>query len=47
MGATGEDLPRHLWESAFGKEAIAAYQKFLTGQPLVEKPLLNEPPASS
>ena len=38
MGATGEDLPKRLWDSAFGKEAIAAYRKFLTGQPLVEKP---------
>jgi hypothetical protein len=37
MGATGEDLPRRLWESAFSKEAIAAYHKFLMGQPLVEK----------
>jgi len=37
-GATGEDLPKRLWQSAFGKEAIAAYQKFLTRQPLVEKP---------
>ena len=39
MGATGEDLPRRLWDSAFGKEAIAAYRKFLTAQPLAEKPL--------
>jgi len=38
MGATGKDLPKRLWDSAFGKEAIAAYRKFLTGQPLVEKP---------
>ena len=38
-GATGEDLPKRLWQSAFGKEAIAAYHKFLTGQPLVEKPI--------
>ncbi len=37
-GATGQDLPKRLWDSAFGKEAIAAYHKFLTGQPLVEKP---------
>lgn len=36
-GATGEDLPRRLRESAFGEEAVAAYRKFLTGQPLVEK----------
>jgi len=41
MGATGEELPRRLQDSAFGKEAIAAYRKFLTGQPLVEKPKEN------
>ena len=44
MGATGEDLPRRLWDSAFGKEAIAAYHKFLTGQPLVEKPSFRDHP---
>jgi hypothetical protein len=44
MGATGTDLPRRLWDSAFSKEAIAAYQKFLTGQPLVEKPLSRDQP---
>ena len=44
MGATGEDLPRRLWDSAFGKEAIAAYHKFLTGQPLVEKPVSRDHP---
>jgi len=44
MGATGEDLPRRLWDSAFGKEAIAAYRKFLTAQPLAEKPLSRETP---
>lgn len=44
MGATGEDLPRRLWDSAFGKEAIAAYHKFLTGQRLVEKPLSGDHP---
>jgi hypothetical protein len=43
-GATGEDLPRRLWDSAFGKEAIAAYRKFLTGQPLVEKALSRDQP---
>jgi hypothetical protein len=37
MGATGTDLPKRLWDSAFSGEAIAAYRKFLTGQPLVEK----------
>jgi hypothetical protein len=36
-GATGQDLPRRLRDSAFGDEAIAAYHKFLTGQPLSEK----------
>ena len=44
MGATGEDLPRRLWDSAFSKEAIAAYRKFLTGQPLVEKPVSMDHP---
>jgi hypothetical protein len=45
MGATGKDLPKRLWDSAFGKEAIAAYHKFLKGQPLVEKPfsIMNNP----
>jgi hypothetical protein len=38
-GATGEDLPRRLRDSAFGEEAVAAYRKFLTRQPLVEKPV--------
>jgi hypothetical protein len=37
-GATGTELPKRLWESAFGKEGITAYQKFLSGQPLVQKP---------
>ena len=44
MGATGEDLPRRLWDSAFGKEAIAAYRKFLTRQPLAEKPISTVTP---
>jgi hypothetical protein len=43
-GATGEELPRRLWDSAFGKEATAAYRRFLTGQPLAEKPLSKENP---
>lgn len=38
-GATGEELPRRLRNSAFGKEAMAAYHKFLTAQPLAEKPV--------
>jgi hypothetical protein len=37
MGATGQELPERLWNSAFEKEALAAYRKFLTGQPLVEQ----------
>jgi hypothetical protein len=37
MGATGQDLPKRLWEGAFSPEAIAAYRKFLTGRTLVEK----------
>jgi hypothetical protein len=43
-GATGEELPKRLWDSAFGKEAIAAYHKFLTGQPLVEKAVFVDNP---
>jgi len=43
-GATGEDLPKRLWDSAFGKEAIAVYRKFLSGQPLVESPFSMDPP---
>ena len=37
IGATGEDLPKRLDDSAFGEEALAAYRKFLGGQPLLEK----------
>lgn len=44
MGATGEDLPRRLRDSAFGEDAIAAYRKFLTGRPLVEKPISRDNP---
>ena len=40
----GKDLPKRLWDGAFGKEAIAAYHKFLTGQPLVEKPVSMDNP---
>ena len=35
---TGKDHPKRLSDRAFGEEAIAAYRKFLAGQPLVEKP---------
>jgi hypothetical protein len=38
----GKDLERRLWDSAFGPEALAAYRKFLTGQPLVEKPFSTD-----
>src|SRR5208283_4286159 len=44
MGATGTDLPKRLWDSAFSGEAIAAYRKFLTGQPLVEKAISIDHP---
>jgi hypothetical protein len=44
MGATGKELPERLWESAFGKEAVAAYHKFLTGQPLIEKAVSVDQP---
>jgi hypothetical protein len=43
-GATGEDLPRRLWESAFGEEAIAAYHKFFKGEPLTEKAISADHP---
>jgi hypothetical protein len=36
--------PMRLWESAFSKEAIAAYHKFLMGQPLVEKSISIDHP---
>ncbi len=44
MGATGEDLPRRLRDSAYSQEAITAYRKFLAGQPLVEKALTMDQP---
>jgi hypothetical protein len=43
-GATGEELPKRLEASAFGAEAIAAYRKFLTGQPLKEKAISVDRP---
>jgi hypothetical protein len=43
-GATGQDLPTRLEASAFSEEAIAAYRKFLTGQPLVEKAVSMDRP---
>src|SRR5262249_47184524 len=43
-GATGEELPRRLRDSAFGNEAIAAYRQFLAGRSLAEKPLSLENP---
>ncbi len=43
-GATGEYLPKRLRDSAFGAEAIAAYRKFLTGEPLVEKAISVDHP---
>src|SRR5262249_5713941 len=44
MGATGTDLPRRLQDSAFSEDAIAAYQKFLKGQLLVEQPVSTDRP---
>ncbi len=41
---TGKDTLTRMRESAYGNEAIAAYHKFLTGQPLVEKPVSAEAP---
>ncbi|MHC4508947.1 MAG: hypothetical protein ACYTAO_08310 [Planctomycetota bacterium] len=46
MGATGTDLPRRLTDSAFGEEALAAYAKFLRGQPLVERAVTVDDPQS-
>ena len=43
-GATGEDLPRRLRESAFGEEAIAAYHKFFRNEPLIEKAISTDHP---
>jgi len=40
----GKNSEQRLWDSAFGKEALAAYHKFLTGQPLVETPISMDNP---
>ena len=40
-GATGQELPDLLEKSAFGPEALAAYRKFLAGEPLREKPVTD------
>ena len=42
-GATGQELPALLEKSAFGQEALAAYRKFLAGDPLREKPVTDTP----
>jgi hypothetical protein len=42
-GATGQELPDMLEKSAFGQEALAAYRKFLAGDPLREKPVTDLP----
>jgi len=42
-GATGQELPNQLEKSAFGQEALAAYRKFLAGDPLREKPVTDMP----
>lgn len=42
MGATGSDLPKRLNASAFGEAALAVYDKFLRGQPLMIGGKLNE-----
>jgi hypothetical protein len=42
-GATGQELPDMLEKSAFGQEALAAYRKFLAGEPLREKPVTDTP----
>lgn len=42
-GATGQELPDMLEKSAFDQEALAAYQKFLAGDPLREKPVTDIP----
>lgn len=42
-GATGKDLPDRLERSAFGEEALAAYRRFLRGEPLEERPLRESP----
>jgi len=42
-GATGQELPDLLEKSAFGQEALAAYRKFLAGDPLREKPVTDTP----
>jgi hypothetical protein len=42
-GATGQELPDLLEKSAFGQEALAAYHRFLAGDPLREKPVTDIP----
>jgi hypothetical protein len=42
-GATGQELPDLLEKSAFGQEALAAYRKFLAGDPFREKPATDSP----
>jgi hypothetical protein len=44
VGATGEELPKRLSDSAFGDEAKAAYRKFLKGEPLEEKEVTPDHP---
>ncbi len=42
-GATGQELPDLLEKSAFGPDALAAYHRFLAGDPLREKPVTDTP----
>jgi hypothetical protein len=42
-GATGQELPEMLEKSAFDQEALAAYHRFLAGDPLREKPVTDTP----
>ncbi len=43
-GATGAELPAIMEKSAFGPGALAAYRRFLSGQPLREKPISPDSP---
>jgi hypothetical protein len=43
-GGTGKEHPKQLRETAFSEEAVAAYRKFLAGQPLLEKPVSLDDP---
>jgi hypothetical protein len=44
-GATGQELPDLLEKSALSPEALSAYRKFLSGDPMRETPASDLPPS--